>query len=145
MFDAHCHLEDERLSGQIGAVLERARAAGVRGALLAGYDASRWERQAQIAARYDGLHLAVGLHPWAVAALGAAAGNVANIATETGRPSSTVDEAREELFGSVDDVFVERGSVVQDVEVDSETFDESLDSLIDRVETLLGELMSGEV
>jgi len=64
MIDAHAHLTDQRLHGSVGALLERARAAGVHHVLLAGTEPADWERQRDLAATHPGLSMAFGLHPW---------------------------------------------------------------------------------
>jgi TatD DNase family protein len=64
VFDAHCHLD--RCDPDPGAALQRAQAAGVHTVLVAGVDPEGWEAQAHLAG--DGVLLALGLHPWAVAA-----------------------------------------------------------------------------
>lgn len=67
MFDSHAHLQDARIADP-AAVWERARANGVRRVLLAGVDASDWERQAALA-ELPGVSESVGIHPQVVASL----------------------------------------------------------------------------
>lgn len=62
MFDAHCHVDQLPDSA---VVLDRARAAGVEDVLVAGVSPAGWRQQ--LALQRDGVHLALGLHPWAVA------------------------------------------------------------------------------
>jgi TatD DNase family protein len=61
MFDAHCHLD--RMDHH--AAWRRARSVGVQGALIAGVDAKGWKDQNLIHDAH--IHVAWGLHPWAVA------------------------------------------------------------------------------
>ncbi len=64
LFDAHCHLQDERLTPGLDAFMERAAAAGVSGFLCCGSRESDWEDVQRIARRFPGVHMAFGLHPW---------------------------------------------------------------------------------
>lgn len=66
MIDAHCHLQDERFAADIGAVLERAQAAGVTRMVCNGTGESDWPRVAELAATYPAIVPAFGLHPWFV-------------------------------------------------------------------------------
>ena len=63
-FDAHCHLQDERLVPEWPGVLARARRAGVLGIAVKGARESDWSRVAALAEREKGLHPSFGLHPW---------------------------------------------------------------------------------
>jgi TatD DNase family protein len=71
LFDSHCHLHDERMAAVRDAALRRARAAGVRGLLLAGVDLGGWQIQAQLAAASGDIEMALayGVHPQIVEAL----------------------------------------------------------------------------
>ena len=64
LFDALTHLHRMPQPEQ---ALERGRAAGVTGALLAGLDPPGWAAQLQLAACHPGLVVALGLHPWIAA------------------------------------------------------------------------------
>ncbi|HAA57979.1 MAG TPA: hypothetical protein DCE42_24655 [Myxococcales bacterium] len=68
MFDAHCHLDDERFADDLTAVLARARTAGVQSFISAGYSPERWRRQSTIATQEEGVYVAYGIHPWHVSA-----------------------------------------------------------------------------
>lgn len=68
MIDAHCHLDDPRFDADREALWERARALGVRAAVLAGTEPSQWERAAALCDGRERFH-AVGLHPWFLAGL----------------------------------------------------------------------------
>lgn len=69
LIDPHCHLDDPRLSESLEAVLERARACGVTGAIVPSYGPERWSRQGELlkASTTDfALWGGFGLHPWAI-------------------------------------------------------------------------------
>ena len=61
MFDAHCHLD---MMDDHAAVLGRARAAGVQDLLVSGVNPEGWREQLMLLG--DGVHIALGLHPWHV-------------------------------------------------------------------------------
>ena len=63
LFDAHCHLEDERFNGEVEAALERMRDAGVARCILAGSDQASSERIAGIVAEHANVFGVVGVHP----------------------------------------------------------------------------------
>jgi TatD DNase family protein len=65
LFDAHCHLQDERFAGNIHAVLTRARDKGVGGMMCCGSREGDWERVRELA-KLPGVHASFGLHPWYV-------------------------------------------------------------------------------
>jgi TatD DNase family protein len=65
MIDSHCHLAGDEFAGDAEAVVARARAAGVHGALCileAGSDAEH-DRARGLERLWDGLRFAVGVHP----------------------------------------------------------------------------------
>ena len=62
-FDSHCHLDPMRYSGEIDAVLARARSAGVVGMMVIGTRAADSEAAAALAASQPGVVAAAGLHP----------------------------------------------------------------------------------
>lgn len=64
LFDAHCHLQDDRLSAALDAVITRAGEAGVRRMVCCGSSEGDWSRVAELAGKYDSIHPAFGLHPW---------------------------------------------------------------------------------
>ncbi len=61
MLDAHNHLDR---CADPPAELARARAAGVRGQVLAGVDMAGWRAQAALAREHTDLWCAFGIHPW---------------------------------------------------------------------------------
>lgn len=69
MLDAHCHLDFDAFDADREEHLAQARAAGLRGLLIAGYDARRRPLARHLAQSTPGIWAAAGLHPWAVAAL----------------------------------------------------------------------------
>ena len=67
MFDTHCHLQDGRIIGQVGAVINRAARAGVRRMLCCGSGEADWGDVARVGAGYGGaVTCAYGVHPWYV-------------------------------------------------------------------------------
>lgn len=63
VWDSHCHLDEPVYDRDRGAVLERAAAAGVTGALVPGIGPSTWDRTVACCAAWPGLDLALGIHP----------------------------------------------------------------------------------
>ena len=67
--DAHAHLQHEAFAGDLDAVLERARVAGLARILVPGWDRASSEAALALASRHpDLLDAAVGIHPHYVAA-----------------------------------------------------------------------------
>jgi TatD DNase family protein len=66
LFDAHCHLQDERIFARAGEIIARAREAGVVHMLCCGTRESDWESVKVLSARYLEIVPAFGLHPWFV-------------------------------------------------------------------------------
>ena len=63
MFDTHSHLDAPEFDADRGAVLERARAAGVHFQLVPAIAQRNWQAIAQLCTQHDGLLPAYGLHP----------------------------------------------------------------------------------
>src|SRR5580704_8462131 len=63
MIDTHCHLTDPRLLEQLGAVMERAGAAGVDRVVTIGTDPADWEAAIGVTRQYSNVRCAVGAHP----------------------------------------------------------------------------------
>ena len=63
LFDTHCHLDMEPLLGQVEAVLERARAAGVQQCVTIGTSVEASRANLELARRFSMLKVAVGVHP----------------------------------------------------------------------------------
>lgn len=64
LFDAHCHLQDERLSGRLGEVLNRAQQAGVRRMLCCGCHERNWDAVLALAQAHPEIVPSFGIHPW---------------------------------------------------------------------------------
>lgn len=64
LFDAHCHLQDERLVTRAAAVFEAAGREGVAGFCCCGTEEGDWGAVADLAAAHPGVVPAYGLHPW---------------------------------------------------------------------------------
>lgn len=65
LVDSHAHLDMPHFDADRDAVLERARAAGVRAILTLGVDGESSRRAVALARRYPGVFAAVGIHPHA--------------------------------------------------------------------------------
>ncbi|TWT21786.1 TatD family hydrolase [Luteimonas wenzhouensis] len=63
LVDSHCHLDAPGFDPDRGAVIDRARAAGVRTQVVPAVDAVQWPRLREVCRMADGLHPAYGLHP----------------------------------------------------------------------------------
>jgi TatD DNase family protein len=66
LFDAHCHLQDEKLLPQIDAAIARAKLAGVQKLYCCGTSEADWGLVRQLAGQYTEIVPAFGLHPWYV-------------------------------------------------------------------------------
>jgi TatD DNase family protein len=64
LFDAHNHIQDERLFSRLDEVMERGRAAGVKRMAVKGCSEADWSKVAEIVNRYPDTSFAFGLHPW---------------------------------------------------------------------------------
>ncbi len=67
--DTHNHLDFAAFDSDREAVLERARAAGIGGHLVAGVDPAGWVRQRALAAKHPGVRWTAGLHPQVAAGM----------------------------------------------------------------------------
>lgn len=63
LFDAHCHLQDERLAETLDAELRSADAAGVRHLVCCGTAPDDWDRVLELAGGHDAVIPSLGLHP----------------------------------------------------------------------------------
>jgi TatD DNase family protein len=63
LVDTHCHLDVPPLISRLPAVLAAAREAGVATCLIPGVSPDGWADIASLAAEYDGVYPAFGLHP----------------------------------------------------------------------------------
>lgn len=64
LFDAHCHLQDERLAGRLPDLLSRAEQAGVRRMLCCGCHERNWDAVLAIAQAHPQIVPSFGIHPW---------------------------------------------------------------------------------
>lgn len=63
LFDSHLHLDDEAFAGDLDAVLNRARASGVRGFVTVGTSLASSRAALALADRHADVHAAVAIHP----------------------------------------------------------------------------------
>ncbi len=63
LFDSHCHLDDRAFDGDIDAVIQRMKAAGVAAAMIAGTTRKRSAKAVSIAESFAGCYASVGIHP----------------------------------------------------------------------------------
>lgn len=63
LIDTHGHLTFEQLAGDIDAVIDRSRAAGVVGWITVGTDSQHNQKAVELANRFENLYTAVGIHP----------------------------------------------------------------------------------
>ena len=68
MIDAHCHLDLDDFANDRDEVLQRARAKGVAGFLVAGVGPGGWASQVALSHRHPDIRITLGLHPWTSAA-----------------------------------------------------------------------------
>jgi TatD DNase family protein len=66
VYDAHNHLQDERLSSQFGSVVQSLEEIPVRKAVINGTREDDWSEVMRLASAYDWIIPSVGLHPWHV-------------------------------------------------------------------------------
>ena len=64
LFDAHCHLQDERLASDVESVWTRARDAGVAGLICCGTEEGDWPAVERLCGAIPEAIPAFGLHPW---------------------------------------------------------------------------------
>jgi TatD DNase family protein len=67
LFDAHCHIQDERLFPYFEDMLEKAGAAGVTAMAAKGCTQADWPRLKRFADAYDFIFPSYGLHPYWIA------------------------------------------------------------------------------
>jgi len=63
LIDTHCHLTFEELTGDIEAVLERSKAAGVTSWITVGTDTKQNQKAVELANKFENMYAAVGIHP----------------------------------------------------------------------------------
>ena len=64
LFDAHCHLQDERLAGRLAEVLSRAERSGVQRMLCCGCHERNWDAVHTLAQDHPEIVPSFGIHPW---------------------------------------------------------------------------------
>ena len=64
LFDAHCHLQDERLAARLPEVLSRAERSGVRRMLCCGCHERNWDAVLSLAQAHPEIVPSFGIHPW---------------------------------------------------------------------------------
>ena len=81
MIDSHCHLADEVFGADLDQVVQRAKAAGLEGALviLAAGDTGESARAARVEALWPDVRVAVGVHPHAARAFAEASQSAAEV------------------------------------------------------------------
>lgn len=63
LIDTHCHLDDDKLRGEVEAVVARASAAGVTQLVCIATTAESSQRCVALAARFESVSASVGIHP----------------------------------------------------------------------------------
>lgn len=63
LIDTHCHLTFKQLAGDIEAVLERSKAAGIAGWVTVGTDLLHSRKSVELANRFENMYAAAGIHP----------------------------------------------------------------------------------
>ena len=72
LIDSHCHLQADRFGGEVDAILDAARTAGVERLLVPGWNAWSSEAALGLAARHRWIDASVGVHPHDAAKVGEA-------------------------------------------------------------------------
>ena len=63
LIDTHCHLTFESLVGDVKAVIERSKAAGVTGWITVGTDTEQNRKTIELAERHENMYAAIAIHP----------------------------------------------------------------------------------
>jgi TatD DNase family protein len=63
LIDTHCHLTFEELGGDVAAVIERSKTAGVTGWITVGTDPQENQNAVELANKFENMYAAVGIHP----------------------------------------------------------------------------------
>ena len=66
LFDAHCHLQDEKLAPRLDEAIKNAREAGIGHGVCCGSAENDWDEVRALAQKYPGVIPSFGLHPWYV-------------------------------------------------------------------------------
>lgn len=65
--DSHSHLSDFRIEAEVESMIARAQAEGIHQYLQGGVGPEDWQRQKSLKAKYPGVRLCFGLHPYWIA------------------------------------------------------------------------------
>ena len=120
LFDAHCHLQDDRIFGDVDAVLLRARQAGVRAMMCCGSGEDDWENVRALSKR-EGVFVSYGLHPWYVDARSGAwfekLGALLENAPEAGVGEIGLDHALKDANREIqDEIFISQLRLARDLD-----------------------------
>jgi len=63
IFDSHCHLDDKSFAKDLGAVIDRARRAGVTRVMTIGVNRRTSQEAVSLAQSHTGIYASVGIHP----------------------------------------------------------------------------------
>ena len=63
LIDTHCHLTFDELAGDVQAVIERSRAAGVTEWITVGADPHHSRKAVELAEKFENMYASVGIHP----------------------------------------------------------------------------------
>ena len=64
MFDAHCHLQDARISHCIDTLMAEASSVGIEYFAVNGTSPSDWDKVLQLHGRFSSVVPNFGVHPW---------------------------------------------------------------------------------
>ncbi len=62
-FDTHCHLNFKAFDGRVEEVINNAKKVGVNNIIIPGTDVESSKKAVEIAKKYEGIYVAVGIHP----------------------------------------------------------------------------------
>ena len=63
LIDTHCHLTFDELAGDVPAILERSKAAGVTAWITVGTDVHENQKVIELASKFENMYVAIGIHP----------------------------------------------------------------------------------
>lgn len=63
MFDTHCHLNFSAFKKTLDEVIQKAHASGIESIVIPGTDIKSSHKAVEIASKYEGIYVAVGIHP----------------------------------------------------------------------------------
>lgn len=63
MFDTHCHLQFQAFEGKVDQIIHEAQTAGIQNFVVPGTDIETSQKAVEIAARFEQVYAAVGIHP----------------------------------------------------------------------------------